>query len=627
MKKRLLGGILALVMAASLIGCGGSKSGGGSELPPIGIPSVDDPGVVFPGGDGFGGDIDPDPMLPTPSNNDMSCVIYVVNPNKIHVQVQGPQCEAIMNNKGSLIVDFEDGAVQLNLSSDYASLGWRASEDNWESINKGSYDTSIYSFQTIYGVDLEADGIANRLKDSMAYTIFVNQYEGTINGQYGQGKLRLEQIDEAALTTVVMEEVKSYVPANSSHDIWAGEYIFSNYDYDAGVYHYGFVDIIAGDKGALTVSYEYEGAVQVFLMEEMNYDEVTYDYGSFTEAKIEVPGNSNRGSVSYTRNASGMAEYYFNYNDSSNSRYVSGSLTPLDAGSKIMPENYDDSDTYGYATTAMQDNTGYFSATTDDYLLTVRKGSFWGYIGDEYQELPCVEYNLYSFDANNMCIDWRIRIDFESANDAQKVYKEYSKYEYYKGVYVEDNHFYYTSSASPRKKSEMVYFDNYNCYEGAHYAYYYYHEGDYVSYIYMSKPYKPAQNMPKEFIRLFVNIPNGDHRSIDIQNSSMYTSLSVYSNYIGASISFYAEDLDTTLGEVRYEGNTFKMLTYYESWDDIYYVDVTVIEFTAEEAVLTQYRYMVEDFRNVKISMDNYTSFTADKTITHRYDMQRVVTY
>lgn len=400
---------------------------------------------------------------------------------------------------------------------------------------------------------------------------------------------------------------------------WDGVYLADAY------YFKGYLNVEPADNGDVKFSLILGDYTKDYTGKEENYDFSSYDYGDYMYAEVKPNDNT-----------------FFRYNADPDHEYIefSGQAPTADGSTEDMwisffkfdgsphkaPKDYDDSDRFGMIARTDADDSSYYFADTDDYIIEYSKSSsMWD--GDD--STPCEEYNLYSFSEAGVEVGNRkTKFVFEDAADAKRSYdyqvQSYGSSDYYK-FYLSDNIIYRFYSDGGNSKITTAY----NWYADCNYAFAS-TDMDYLHYYYMSKPISSSvYNLSLEDL-LYYRMVSGEHRSLDTKDATLNVSISESDTYIYV----YDSSDDAMKGNGYYlakiDGRTLVSITadhyyHYNGKGYDYAIIVQEYSFDDTEATVTEYQFEVDDFATADITLDNYKSREADKTLSHRFDMTKVI--
>lgn len=584
------------------------------------------------------------PMSSDHGHDVLSLLVYKLNDNTIHARVEDSKNSGIMGTGvNQVYVRITDGdgneCASVSLSPDYGSFGYYTNNStDWHGSDSTS-NLALYS--NIAGATFSGNGIANGIRDGLNYAIEVYTNNGNSDPTYGEGKVSVKVVSETELSELVAEEALAYTPKEKAHNTWAGQYLFSNSYYDGSdyVYEYGIANVSITDNGAIRVDLDSKDTQKTYILEEKDYEEIKYDYGTVVEGKAELPvyDYHNSAVLHYTKEVGSPADYYldadfYENNKSYNYRYQ---LSPIGASATTAPEGFSDTDKYGYVDAILKDKSNFLYPSGDNYIFKLYKGeeSVYNSATEETTYYPCVTTELYEFDINDNCILTKYVWAFENNAAASDFYARRQSWYTNSDTYhleLMGKEVRMTEKQSYYYYGRKYYENSFKTYDGMHYADYEYLDEGRVHYIYSSKAFDSSKRTPGvELIKILTSIPSGSHRSLDSQSASMYVYFSA-SSYSGVSMDFEIYGDNGSIGSgyyATYDGLTARSITYGQNWENgdyVNYVYVDEVVFGEEEATATRNKYKVNDFSNVTITLDNYKTLTPDSTETHRYDMTRV---
>ncbi len=418
--------------------------------------------------------------------------------------------------------------------------------------------------------------------------------------------------DDTPVTVTTTPGSKNYKAA------WDGMWLSDEYDN-----FNGYLVVEPSASGDISIDFISGDKTVTITGKEINYDVANYDYGSFETAYLE---NSEGYSIAYEKEPD---ETYISFDGqnpfSNDGEYLWMRFYKFDGGYHTAPADFTDSDTYGYLSRKDSADSDYFFADTEDFILEYRKSdSMWN--GTE--SVNCESYLLTSYDGNSNCTGWRkTKYVFENETDAVACYNyQNDNYggDYYK-YYRDGSIVYQWYKSSGYTKMSQVY----GWYLGCHYCVMSASE-DYLYYAYYSKPITAAEyTLSLEDVLYYRNV-RGNHYCLDTKDAS----LEVYIGKESTSLYCYCD------GDDYYRGSGYNIvkidgMKVYTITNDEYYKWISgnnyqkalifqVYEFGPEEATCTEYQFVVDDFENSGLTLDNFMSKTPDKTISHRFDMTRI---
>ncbi len=572
----------------------------------------------------------------------LKMTIYKIDADTVHVRVEDTKNSGIMGSDiNQIYVRINNGTDNMEIggfsfSRDYASFGYYTNNGT-EWVSAGSYENlALYTY--VAGATFRGTGIGNGITEGMTYTIEIYSNSGNSDPIYGESKIdSIKSVSEQDVALLIAEESLAFVPENKAHNTWEGQYVYCNSYYDDSdyVYEYGIANISLTEYEAIKVELLGKAETRIYVFEEKDYDEVTYDYGTVVQASADLPTEDyhNEADLKYTKEVDSPVEYRLEARFYKNNKYYnySYSFIPMGAAATAAPENFSDTDKYGYVEAILKDKDHFLYPSCDNYIIKVSKikDSVYNNSTSEYTYYPGVSITLYEFDINDFCLKTKSVTTYEDASAASAIYGYKKSWYTSASTYfnMTGNEVRY-SQASDYYNEKAYYTKSYLTYDGMHYADSSYNYDDTMDYLYSSKPFDSGKMIPnKELIMLTTSIPNGTHRSLDSQNATMYTSFSA-STYSGISLYFNVygnNDFNVSSDYAVYEGMSAYSISYSTNWStNTNYVNVDEIVFGAEETTATRYKYKVSDFTNVSITLDNFRSMTPDSTESHRYDMTRI---
>ncbi len=564
------------------------------------------------------------------TENSLSLAFYKLDQNTFHVLVKDDTGKVIsrasqisINIKGNS--DSESGYISLQ--NDYCNSNFYFNDSSYYS--KTYYDYAVYNDVAFATFSLE--NFEQYLKPGFEYSIYC--YGNDLNGDtYGLGKVELSTLTAQEYSDLRLYELNNFTPANKAHDSWAQQFLYNYYDYysDNGGSEYGLVNVSISNNGAILVDIDKNDTHEYYALEETKFEQIVYNYGEIVEAIATLPGNNENVMLTMTRDVDTDPYYSLYVSGTSANNYRSRDYTLIPFSSKAeAPSDYNDKDEYGYVEEILKDSSNFLYPTTDNYLIKVYKTNdyYYDYNTSTSTEYPCVEITLYEYDINDIEIGMRKMMLYEDdavANRMLGYRNQYSNYYTKQGTalcYVETYNYY------DSKTSRLNY--EFTVYEGMHYAYCSSSYYD-VYYIYSSKPFDTRNQYDIETVKTLLAIPQGEHRSTDSKDVSMYTYTSVYTDDgLSFSYSVYNQDYNSHYEpssnyNTVYRNNVATTIRYEEDYNDNCFVYIDVVTFSKTEAIATRYVYKVENFDNVQISLDNYQTFTPESTTTHSFDMARI---
>lgn len=570
----------------------------------------------------------------TADQKNINITAYKVGTDKLHFVFEGELCNGLKpvneydegRDQFTLVIG-SDWNYQCTFSTFYANFGY-SDGGEWKNFDNGGWRQNVCAFDNLYTCTLIGEGICDILPESSEYSLYCvprNNSEGMDQYLVKTGKFSdlLQTTSEEELASMLLAEKLMYTPGNKAHEIWEGTYLSDTY---SDVNAYVYIDVT--DTGLLFVQYFGDDMTREFILEESSYDEAVYDYGSYISASAALSaegGDNEYLDMSIYCDSDGNPSLSMRYSNYNTSMYSYVNLYKYNQRHQAT-EGYEDIDEYGKMQEAFDDTSIYYMPESDDYLIEYYNTSKYNIYNESdwsvEKSYPYETWNMYCFDANGIEKSRHLRYKFESADDAREVYdyminkSSYSSDE----VHCVDNLIYYVSTGISDDKLHRLYSCNwfYDC----NYAKYNYMNDGQIFYIWMSKPITEEERhaITLEEALFWRKIGNGEHYSRD--EAGYYLYAWVYDD--DCSISCSASDFEYAYSSssMRFNGASAISVGYSE-WEER--VIVTEYEFDKTDAVVTQYVYDWYDFSNIEITFDNYKSYTPVKTVTHTYDMTRLV--
>ena len=399
---------------------------------------------------------------------------------------------------------------------------------------------------------------------------------------------------------------------------WEGEWLSDDYSDFIGM-----ITVTTSSTGDLDLTFRSGDKTKTISGKETNYDEASYDYGTYVYANLQ---NNDDVTIRYSKEPDQTYITYDGKNPIDDSGdYIWITFYKFEGGYHIAPADYDDSDRYGKFSRKDPQDSDYFYAESDDFIVEYRKSDSM-YNGTE--SISCESYALTSYGPSGSSIGWKkTKYIFEQEDDAIQCYNyQHDNYnnDYYK-YYRDGNIVYQWYRTSGNTKMSQLY----GWYLNSHYNIGSPSE-DYLYYTYISKPLTAADfSLSLEDILYYRNI-RGSHYCLDSKDAY----LDVYIGQDSISLYPYCD------GDDYYRGSGYSVvkvdgMKIYTIVNDEYYkwingnnyekaVIIQEYEFNGDEAVVTEYQFKVDDPDNSGITIDNFKSMTPDNTISHRFDMTRL---
>lgn len=551
--------------------------------------------------------------------------IITIGDDKLVISITGNACEGVAPKDR-----YEDGTDHFEISGDVDNLQISCYsayayfyQDNRDYYNT-EYRKGITANAGGYLIEIDKEGICSDFDFGKNLTLYLSTSSEYIElGNYKTSSVVTKGTDEDA-KLVLAEIQKNAVAKNPAKASWAGIYI--NEAYSDVV---AFAEVEITDNGMIHIHASFDGVEKDYYLEEEDYDTATYDYGTFEHAtaKDYSVGNNVNSSFTYYYDY-GNRRLQYDYSDYSNyedNMYVT--LKPFYGGYHIAPDDYDDSDRYGYMKESYPQDKKYMVPKTDDYIMRVQKTSAWN--GDD--SLSCVLTSLSSVDVNGHICARVDRYVFDTNADAASVYAFYSSQGYSTYEYVLDGNVMYSTVIDYEylvsdTKSDYSYRPS-DFYVNCNYLYYY-DDAEYFDYAYYSKPFTEDDfSMSLEDILFWNSIEDGEHACTDTQDVSMNVHVNENDTY------FYVYDYSSNstdacmisnFGYTKMNGRSAVAIQY-NTWDN--YIFVKELEADETVCIITEYRFSVDDWDNIPVTFDNYKKMKADNVITHKFDMTRVKSY
>ncbi len=622
MKKSKFRVLISMILCLALMisafsACGKSKDYGGGPEDNRGASSgeasgaEESSGEVYVNTDNDGGG----EYRETPTG-EASAEIYYVGTDKVAFVVTSDLCAKMLENSECHFF-LDGGEASANLESEYSSFGNNINGE-WKSAQTSASYGILFVGNNMFYCEMEGENIASIFPESGSYDLrFYDALKGdTISVGAGDFK-DIKKITEEDYATDIKTIVAGVQVAEPAQANWDGIYITEGYS-DA----VGALTIEKLPGGLVFVSGEMNDEPVAFPAKEEEYEEASYDYGSYIQAALHKRNENGQIDISL-RVEPEYTSFSYNFYNHKNGSSGYASLRLFGGSSHAAPEGYVDEDRYGSVLRQDPKDSEFFKPSTDDYMIRVYEKSS-KYYGEQSE--PCMEYMINSYDANEMLIDKRYKYVFDSAATAKKVYDALMANNYSTRlleVSGEVLYEWYTDSYRDTKKENM----GYNWYADCHFMYPYYINDDDVMYYYISKPYSDSSSsMTIEDMLFWLKVPTGAHHSFESADASLY--LFMDSGELSISLSDYREDsMSNGIGTMRNTGREAQSIYYATDYDhsdgsEINYVSVKEFKFDEDKAYVTEYGYKVDSFDTVDITLDNYKSKTPDTEKQLTFDMK-----
>ncbi len=668
--KRLLAVVLCLIMVLSLAACGG-KSGKDNDGEDSGKKTSssskdrddDDRKDNDRDSDNGGGQSEPDPGNDdggsvqntdggkTSKNNKDILTIYRVGSDIIAFRFKTDECKKVIGkdmgdyveeSRTYLMFSDETWENQAQFHTDRLYLSFKDdSAEGGHSWADSNYEIAPVVTEDSYFGIICKEGVCDKFKLTGKLTVFVS---GEMDSE------EIAQVDVSEVTKeITLEELadvagEAYNRGGKLMCDWAGSYMTGRYSERKGS-----ATIRVTEHGGILIDYDIDGDKNSYVAVEKipSYrTDFTDTYYSAELMLLNFDYDYERTpywlNFIYTYNGdysgSDREELRYEWNPRFGGEYKSAYLEKFVEWHSITSD-FKDEDYNGLIKNASDWNNDYFKPETDDYIMIVRPNDqlYWG-----EATFKAVQTDLYSFDVNGHAVYHAIRYRFEKEEDARAYYNElvnagYTEYtlvgEDLFRNYEKDDYMSYTT------KFEIVNQASDWRVEG-HYFPYLSWEGELYSITYVNKPYTEENyHVSLEDAVYWQGIPSGTHRSLQTKDATMnltversYLSFYTYGTLDDAGNSF-ATSYSGAFGEPRFTGRKLvaamvtKMWEYFpDSWDGEYkyYQVITEADFGDTECEIRQYFYRIADAFDTSVTLDNYKTQTAVKTLTQKYDMVRV---
>ena len=556
--------------------------------------------------------------------------IYTIGTDTVVVVVKSDECKKLAakgeheESDNRMSLHDEEWAFQIGLSTFYANLSYKESDDNWVNIDSG-YEKSILS-DDYYLVSFRAENLVDRVPTSGEFTLTaytVNDGKETEVARADIAK-SVQAIDNMQFANLVGEVLKPGKPEGA----WDGMFMTDSYS-DVSCK----AEIKVLDSNAIYIKTDFRGKEEEFVAveEELEGNDETYFHSN---AKlINGPtGSSTWFNIQYSKNDYGDGDVWesisFGYDDYDKNISMHADLKKFKPW-HVADADYKDEDTVGKISKKDPQDDTYFKPETDDYIIQANY-----YEQFTSDGLPGEYYTLYSFDSLGRTVQNVSKSVLASEADAKKLYEDRTKYGNESPNYIQAGNVVYCVHNA---KDEVVYshskWEAVNQFStwtlGNHYAYGYKREdGSYYSQCYISKPFTEADyNLTTDDVLFYNSVQNKNYRNKDFPEATLY--LSVNDTYF--SIDAYG-DVDAKGRSFYYPGN-IKVngkkvvgvcpaeIYNYDTYDYTKYIMFTEYNFDEHESTIKQYYFKTDDFFTNDYTFDNYTSKTPDEMLSGRYDM------
>ncbi len=425
---------------------------------------------------------------------------------------------------------------------------------------------------------------------------------------------------------VASDNPTAQAPKNGAKAPWDGTYAI-DYSYRQ---NNGYMIANVTPEGLIHFKVAINDMTFEYDTEESNFDEATYVYGTYISADAKPVDRDRAGgdvSFAYKNDPDGVS-IKFRLSDYDKDLYLDEEFklfTPW----HTAPADYEDKDVDGFIS-ALDISTEPFKPVTDNYSVSYYSSDWLFFSGND---IKCETYTLKSYDVNNHVIQTVKCYVLESegvATAALNAYqnapyegeKYFAKGNMFFQEYNPENYYIYTKYDAIRD----VEVDDW--YVGKHWAYNSnYNEGYFKYYLYVNKPITEDEYSLSLDDMLYWNSKvRGPHRSKDRENNTLVCQIS--KDDLNLRQSGWTDIPDMQYwdpGYMRFHGRTLESCCYESVYvgDGKYdkYVVFSEFEFGSEEAVVTNYFFMVQDFLNHGLTMDNYKSKAAEVETTQHYDL------
>lgn len=567
-------------------------------------------------------------QLPEANSKDNTVTIYKIGSDKLAVFITGPCCEGVAPRG-----DGQDGTDQMYLTSDTENNMQIYMSTYYAGVSRSDLNESISSeygkveaTKNSYFVEVESQGICDIADFGNKITLLAGNgdLKEVLSGSPSEF---VKSISEDDYKKVKIEMSSKKVAATPAQASWDGMYMTDSYgDFN------GYAEVETTPNGTVHFKAIIDGVAEEYYLEETMYDCAHYDYGDYILADCPLTGMGGSESARWQYHSDAAYEdnisITYTYDNYSTGEYKNASFYKMEGTWREAPKNYEDKDKYGLLSVKHSDDSKYFSPATDNYILrVVSPTEAWN--GSE--SLPCDEYRLVSFDETDHMIDNKIKYVFENEADAKAVYDYYVSSGYEMEFHVSGNVFYKAYGEDDlsyyRKDSKLDYsYAGSDWYKNVNYLYIYDDESN-KDYVYLSQPITDdVFSVDVEDMLYWNSMEYGEHACIDTPNASLSVNIDQYS--VSICLRDYGDDQDKCMysgsGVYRVNGRDIVTMDY-----DTYKSQIFIKEFKFDEEVceVTEYTYDVADWKNFGVTFENYKSKTPVKTLTHRFDMERVMEY
>ncbi len=566
--------------------------------------------------------------------------IYKIGTDTIAVLLNDPECEKLMpvgeheESPNRMSLHTEDWNFQIGLSSFYGNISYKVSEDNWENISS-PYDKNHVTKDS-YFICFSADGICDKLPDSgeivlTKYNVNDSQEEEFYKEDASKIVQKIDIMQYADLVG------KAYEAKKPEGD-WAGTYMSDSYSESQG-----FSEITVTDSGALYIKAKIDGEEREFIAIEAVPEGATDDPKYLFRNGVILNGGNDREYVEFQYSKSyygeGEEEYdegiSYNYSNYDDGTYKNSWMKRVEEWHKASA-TYKDEDTVGKITKKDPEDDSYFKPTTDDYIIMA-------YYDGTYtsEQLSGEQYSLYCFDEMGRTVYGVMKIVMQSEADAKKVYDDRTKYESDTKYKLSGNVVYtlypdmYYSSAILSKFEAMLQSDaQSNWTYGTHWYTGWVRDDDFVTgQTYISKPYTEEDfNFSIDDMIFWNSLQRNYYPNKANSENTFSADIGKDYLYISNNGTLDGNTSAKPLGEIRIKGRTITGASAsreydYDTQSYSIWLNFTELNFTDTEANLTQYCFKVDNPFDTSVTVDNYKSKTADKTLTATYDLTNPMTY